>query len=220
MIPGPSHPEGGRYQVSGGMDNVIPAASFWVGPFPYLTPRPRHPDVSRGTFAEAMSRFPAGVTIVTTTDAGGEPRGFTASAFAALSAEPPLVLVCLDNRARCREAFMTARAFAVSILRPDHREVALRFAAKRDDKFSGGQFAVDERGLAHLADALASLSCDVHERVPGGDHTILIGRVVAATIGHGEPAVYFNRGFWRLAVTRQDAAEAAGPGAGPTGRTG
>ncbi|MGH3069669.1 MAG: flavin reductase family protein [Streptosporangiaceae bacterium] len=194
-------PELNRPEVSGGMDNVIPAASFWVGPFPYLTPQPKHPNVSRSAFAEAMSRFPAGVTIVTTAGRDGRPRGFTASAFAALSAEPPLVLVCLDNSARCRDAFMAARLFAISILRPTHREVALRFASKRDDKFSGAGFSVDDRGLACLADALACLTCEVHERVPGGDHTILVGRVVEATIDHGEPAVYFNRGFWRLSIS-------------------
>jgi flavin reductase ActVB len=186
------------HPVSGGLDNVIPTASFWVGPFPYLTPQPKHPNISRRTFTEAMSRFPTGVTIVTTTDRDGRPRGFTASAFAALSAEPPLVLVCLDNSARCRDTFMTATLFAISILRPAHREVALRFASKQDDKFSGGEFSVDDRGLARLADALASLTCEFHERVAGGDHTILVGRVVDATFGHGEPAVYFNRGFWRL----------------------
>ncbi|HET9970149.1 MAG TPA: flavin reductase family protein [Streptosporangiaceae bacterium] len=200
--PGAAHQGGtdpaGTHPVSGGLDNVIPTASFWVGPFPYLTPQPKHPNISRGTFTEAMSRFPAGVTIVTTTDRDGRPRGFTASAFAALSAEPPLVLVCLDNSARCRDAFMTARLFAISILRPTHREVALRFASKQDDKFSGGEISVDHRGLARLADALACLTCEFHERVAAGDHTILVGRVVEATIGHGEPAVYFNRGFWRL----------------------
>lgn len=193
-------PPRGVHPVGGGLDNVIPTASFWIGPFPYLIPQPKHPNVSRSTFAEAMSRFPAGVTIVTTADQDGQPRGFTASAFAALSAEPPLVLVCIDNSARCRDAFMAAKMFAISILRPGHREVALRFASKQGDKFSGGEFSVGDKGLPGLADALACLTCEVHERVPGGDHTILIGRVVNATTSHGEPAIYFNRGFWRLAT--------------------
>ena len=149
-----------------------------------------------------MSRFAGGVTIVTAADNSGRPWGFTASAFAALSVSRPLILVCLARDARCHNVFMTAELFAVSVLRPRHRDVALRFASKRDDKFSGfsgAEFEPDEKGLARLRDALASLPCEIRGRVAGGDHTIIIGHVIGATAGDGEPAVYFNRRFRALA---------------------
>ncbi|WP_143670680.1 flavin reductase family protein, partial [Streptomyces antimycoticus] len=59
-------------------------------------------------FRSALSRFPSGVTIVTTRSAGGTLHGFTASSFAALSLDPPLVLVCLDQGADCFAAFIAA----------------------------------------------------------------------------------------------------------------
>lgn len=156
------------------------------------------PDVDPQVFREAMCRFPSGVTIVTTRDADGRPQGFTASAFSSLSGSPPLVLACLDTSARCHAAFMAAQSFSVSILRPHHAKIAYRFASKVADKFTEAEFDTDAYGLPRLPDALVHLSCEAEQRVDGGDHTILIGRVFAATLGDGEPAAYFNRGFWRL----------------------
>jgi flavin reductase ActVB len=188
-------------QVGGGFDNVIPTAVFWAGPWPALEPHgwPGGSSADLSAFREAMSRFVGGVTIVTAADNSGRPWGFTASAFAALSVSPPLVLVCLARDARCHNVFMATELFAVSVLRPQHQDVALRFASKRDDKFGGAEFETDEKGLARLSDALASLTCEIRERVTGGDHTIIIGHVIRATAGDGEPAVYFNRRFRTLA---------------------
>jgi flavin reductase ActVB len=99
-------------------------------------------DTAKQLFREAMSRFPSGVTLVTTVDADGDPRGFTATAFAGVSVEPPLVLTCLDRTADCHSAIFAARAFAVNILGSQHRALALKFATKGADKFAGAPFTV------------------------------------------------------------------------------
>jgi flavin reductase ActVB len=216
--------------ADGGLDAVVAAAPFWSGPLwpgppggtsaaapggtgtaapggrrPAAGPPPDRaglPDrAGPAAFREAMSRFASGVTVVTTRDGNGRPYGLTVSAFCSLSASPPLVLVCIDRAARCHDAFMEAGMFAVSVLRPHHQRLALRFASRETDKFGSGQFETDERGLPQLPGALASLTCRAEKRVPAGDHTILIGRVISAISGEGEPLLFFRRGFRRLRRT-------------------
>lgn len=146
-------------------------------------------------FRDALSRFPSGVTIVTTTGADGAWAGFTASAFCSLSADPPLVLVCLASRAECHPVFAAAERFAIHILQPRHRDTAVRFATRGADKFAGGAFSSDDHGLPALADAHARLICRSHARVPAGDHTILIGHVVDGSLGPGGPVLHYDRRF-------------------------
>lgn len=150
------------------------------------------------TFREAMARFPSGVTIVTTEDAAGERWGFTASAFTSLSMDPPLVLVCLSTSAQCADVFAATESFAVSILRPEHTELAKRFASRGADKFGGGDFVRGTLGCPVLEDSLATVECTLHTRYPGGDHHILIGAVRTSSVREGEPLVYCNRNFHAL----------------------
>lgn len=176
------------------------------------------------TFREAMSRFPSGVTIVTATDDGGCPRGFTASAFCSVSAEPPLVLVCLATSADCYPAFRRAGRWVINILGQDHTELAKRFATRGSDKFAGEEFTDDgsaggsfgagssdaggpdtagsdaDSGLPVLRDAVASLVCRVHDRRLAGDHVILVGEVTAVRLRDQPPLVHYARGFPRLSA--------------------
>jgi flavin reductase ActVB len=155
------------------------------------------PGVDGATFREAMTRFPSGITIVTTMDTDGRPHGFTASAFTSVSADPPLVLTCLDKSARCHDVFLGTSRFSVAILRTDHWDLARRFASKIEDKF-GDHFTTDRYGLAQLPDALAYLACETEQQIPAGDHTILVGRVVSVTLGEGDPAVFYSRALRHL----------------------
>ena len=146
-------------------------------------------------FRTAMARFPSGVTIVTTQDANGTPHGFTASSFCSVSLDPPLVLVCLGRSAKSYPVFDACERFAVSILRPQHTELARRFASKNVDKFAGGHFVRTASGLTAVEGALVLVECIVHNRHDGGDHVIIVGRVDRTLVGDGDPIVYFNRGF-------------------------
>jgi flavin reductase ActVB len=152
------------------------------------------------SFRAAASLFPSGVTIVTTRGPDGRGWGFTASAFSSLSLRPPMILVCLDHAASCRRAFVSAERFAVNVLRPEHRELALRFATKEVDKFAAGGFADDAARPPVLEDALATLECKVERVIPeAGDHAILIGLVTAAHARAGDPMVHFRGRFHKLA---------------------
>lgn len=147
-------------------------------------------------FRAALGRFPSGVCVVTTEEIGGRPRGFTASAFSSLSLEPPLVLVCLDQRAESHDAFSSAPAFAISILASHQMWLANQFASKAVEKFEG--IEVDrglETGLPVIPESVVHLECRMHQTIPVGDHTILVGEVVGADVFDGEPLVYHNRQY-------------------------
>ncbi|MDN3058789.1 MULTISPECIES: flavin reductase family protein [Streptomyces] len=149
-------------------------------------------------FRSALARFPSGVTIVTTRSASGTLHGFTASSFASLSLDPPLVLVCLDRGADCSPVFMAAERFIVNIVTPAHAELAIKFATKGENKFAYGAFAFDESGHPLLPDAAAVIHCELEHVVPGGDHVILIGRVHDARTGSGKPVTWYRGDFLHL----------------------
>lgn len=158
------------------------------------------PQLDLDDFLAAMSMWPSGVTITTTTDDEGLRWGFTASAFSSLSLEPPLILVCLAAAAKSHDTFVRAKSFAVNLLSTRHEQLALRFATRGSDKFSGANFRRGHTGSPVLTDAVASLECLMHATVPAGDHTILIGKVVhadvKATARDGAAAmVHFARRF-------------------------
>jgi flavin reductase ActVB len=154
--------------------------------------------LAHGLFKQALSCFPTGVTLVTTTDSDERNWGFTASAFSALSLDPPLVLVCLSRSADCCSAFTDTKKFGVSILRREHEALARRFATKGQDKFAGGEFLRGNLGVPVLPDALAVLECTMDALVSAGDHNILIGLVTHARVQDGHAAIYFKGDFHSL----------------------
>jgi flavin reductase ActVB len=151
---------------------------------------------------DALAQFASGVTVVTTTDGANEPRGFTASSFCAVSLEPPLILVCLATDAECHPAFAATQSLAVNVLRAEDEAVAMSFASRGADKFAGVAFTLhSEAGVPVLHDALATLVCRIADRHRGGDHVILVAEVIDAHADGGDPMVYYDRGFRRLAAT-------------------
>ncbi len=155
--------------------------------------------VDNDSLVNALAKFPTGVAIVTTLDGIGRHWGFTASAFSSLSLDPPQVLVCLAQAADCYVAFLNTDRFAANVLRVEHEPLARRFATKGAAKFVGSEFALGDLGLPVLPDALAVIECEIAARLPGGDHTIIVGDVRAVRCGSGEPAVYHDRVFRRFA---------------------
>lgn len=127
---------------------------------------------------KALGCFLTGVTVVTSFDAEGAPRGFTANSFTSVSLDPPLVLVCIAHTAGSYDVFKGATHYAVNILSESQRVVSGVFAARAADKFAGIAWRPGPAGSPILPDTVAWLDCVVHERVPAGDHLILLGRVV------------------------------------------
>lgn len=152
-------------------------------------------DMRTVTLRDAMASFPSGVTIVTTTHPDTGHWGFTATSFCSVSMDPPLVLVCLATNAQCHSAFLTATDWRIHLIRSEHADLALQFATRGADKFSSSRFVFDEGGRPWLDGASIVLSCQTEARHPGGDHTILVGRVTDARMRDEVPVVYFRRAF-------------------------
>lgn len=161
----------------------------------------------------AMSRWASGVTIVTARG-GGKIHGMTVSAFASVSLEPPLVLVCADQSSHTHEVVAEAGAFAVHVLAVGQEELSTRFADKRleDVRFEGLEWRPGVTGSPILEGGVAVLDCAVHAAHEAGDHVLYVGRVEAVELRDGEPLCYHRGGYRRLAPTP---APPTGPGTGP-----
>jgi len=152
-------------------------------------------------FRDALRHFPAGVTIVTI-KSGEEVHGLTVSAFASVSPEPPLILICIDHRHHAHKLLEQEGAtFAVSILGANQSELSDRFAyADSEVRFTVGDWCTAVTGAPVLADALAWLDCTVHCHERAGTHTIYVGEVQASGVPSPDqpPLVWWNRAYHPL----------------------
>ncbi|MEE2789740.1 MAG: flavin reductase family protein [Myxococcota bacterium] len=150
-------------------------------------------EITEDDFKRAMGAFPSGVTVITTRLPDGVDVGMTASAFASVSLEPPLVLVCVQNRLDMCDFITTASSFGVSILTADQTAISNRFAGgfiddhgrwqpwpEHRDKFEDLEvFRLEPAGCALLNGSSVGLQCTLEHAYAGGDHTIFVGRVTA-----------------------------------------
>lgn len=165
-----------------------------AGHGPRSTARPSRTDVDITEFRHALGRFCTGVTVITALD--GEPVGFTCQSFASLSLVPPMVTFFAANTSRTLPRLLSAGAFGANILRADQEAVARRFGAPHPDRFAGVKWLSSPvTGSPRLSGVLAWVEALVEGAVPGGDHTIVIGRVVGTRYGDGEPLLYFGGEF-------------------------
>jgi len=156
-------------------------------------------------FRRAMSHFATGVTIITAWDAERRPTGLTASSFTSVSLHPPLILVCVSQKAQSYPAIKSAGQFAVNILCTGQEAVSRRFAtaptASGDEKFVGLGYRPGAFGLPILDEALAAIECTVVQAHAAGDHTIFVAQVEAADCREDagrEPLLYFRGKYSRL----------------------
>jgi flavin reductase (DIM6/NTAB) family NADH-FMN oxidoreductase RutF len=135
--------------------------------------------MDQAAYRQAAGQFPSGIVVVTTS-AG---HAMTVSAFASVSLEPPLVLFCAEKIARFHDAVLAAGSWGVSILAEDGEKTA-RWLATRGRPLGGQLDEVPHRlgavtGAPLLDSALARLECQTFAVYDGGDHSIVVGRVVA-----------------------------------------
>lgn len=175
-------------------------------------PQAASPD-ERRALRNAFGAFATGVTVITTREEDGTPRGFTANSFTSVSLDPPLLLVCLAKTALSCPVFEAASHFAVNILTEDQKDVSGLFASQRTDKFALTSWHDGTANMPLLDDTLAHFVCARHKLVDAGDHLVLIGQVVAHGTGEGAPLGYFRGNYFSIGLeeTLVDAATAHGP---------
>jgi flavin reductase (DIM6/NTAB) family NADH-FMN oxidoreductase RutF len=146
-----------------------------------------------------MGRFATGVTVVTTAGPGGM-GGLTANAVASLSLDPPLVLVAVDKRAGSHAEISANGCYAMNILSADQQELSQKFATSGPKDFTGLAWTTAVTGAPILEGTLGHVDCRLREILPGGDHDIFIGEIVAgAAREDGAPLLYWSAGYRRLA---------------------
>ncbi|HZG02613.1 MAG TPA: flavin reductase family protein [Streptomyces sp.] len=178
------------------------------------SPRPSglpHPEgVTEDEFRAAMSRLAAGVVLVTAHDPEDGPRGedvgMTATSFLSVSLEPPLVLVSVREDSRMDELLERQPLWAASMLAENQRHIAGRFSMRgrvsdrllfQDIPCTRGEVS----GAPLVGGALATVECRTEQRVSAGDHTLVIGRVLATALPTTEsgPLAYFRGRYRHLA---------------------
>ena len=159
-----------------------------------------------------MGCFATGVTIITVDLDGevhGEVRGevhggvhgMTANAFASVSLDPPLVLVCVDHTTRTHAHLHARKRFGINVLGENQRAISEYYARPERDlehaeAKAGARFDRTKHGTPMLHGALAYLECRLHSAEVAGDHTIFIAEVEDVVVRDGEPLLFF-RGKYR-----------------------
>ncbi|MCE5974760.1 flavin reductase family protein [Sinirhodobacter sp. WL0062] len=147
---------------------------------------------------DALGCFATGVTVITACEAGSTtPVGITVNSFASVSLDPALVLWSAARSSLRHQHFSAAPAFAIHVLRADQAPLADRFT-RRGHGFEGLDFLRNEHDVPLLDGALARFECVTEATHEGGDHTIIIGRVVRFQAGQGEPLTFFRGGYGRI----------------------
>jgi flavin reductase (DIM6/NTAB) family NADH-FMN oxidoreductase RutF len=158
-------------------------------------------EVSASEFRHAMGHFATGVTVVTSIADDGEPVGTTASAVTSLSLDPPLVLVCFDRASLTLRAIRSHGAFVVNVLAAPQKQLSANFARRGlSAAWDGVRHRPGPTGSPRLHGVLAALECTVENRLPGGDHEIVIGRVRDIETGDesAAPLLYFRGSYLPL----------------------
>jgi len=142
--------------------------------------------------------FATGVTIITTNDVNGKPFGLTANSYTSLSLDPPLVLVCVDKKVDCYACFEQSKVFAVNFLAEDQEQLSTRFATKGIEKFEGVPIRQGSIGVPLLEGAIGFIECKLVNGYEGGDHTIYVGEVQAASASGERPLLFFKGKYNKL----------------------
>lgn len=135
-------------------------------------------------FRNVLGHFATGVGVVLVADQDA-PTGMTVNSFTSLSLEPPLVLFCARQGSATLTRILEEKSFSINILSERQEQISSYFAGARNGNHAGEWHW--HGATPYVADANASLICRLSDTYPGGDHTIVIGRVTAVECA-SEPA--------------------------------
>jgi len=151
--------------------------------------------VTPDEFKQVMRNWASTVTIVTTR-ASDRIHGLTATAFSSLTVNPPEIFVSIYKRTITHPMIEQSGIFCVNLLAPEMQHLSDRFAGRipNEERFAGVAFHGVATGAPVLDDALAFLDCRVERALDTGDHTIFVGRVLAAGVQRSDrlPLLYYQ----------------------------
>ncbi|WP_397453113.1 flavin reductase family protein [Pseudomonas sp. NA-150] len=150
-------------------------------------------------FKSAMGRFAASITLVTTVDDQGYPHGLAATAFSSVSMDPASALICVNRNASASPIIKRSGLFCVNMLQSQHEPICRIFSQSdlRDKRFIEGEWKTGVRGICYLADAQASIICEVVQEIEHGTHTVFIGNVIDVITQPLEQPLMYMGGRYR-----------------------
>ena len=147
------------------------------------------PSIDGDALRAATGAWATGVVVVTARHPDGRDAGLVMVSLAPVSQEPPLVLWSVDKRSSSLDVWLESPGYALHLLAADQEALAWQFAKKGAEKFDGLEPARGLTGAPLLEGAAAVIECLTEAQHDGGDHVILLGRVVAATVTDRSPLV-------------------------------
>ncbi|WP_433280637.1 flavin reductase family protein [Pseudonocardia xinjiangensis] len=159
------------------------------------------PVVDGAVMREVLGHFASGVVVVTAAGPSG-PIGFTCQSFTSLSLDPPLVSFAPSRTSSTWPRIRDADTFCVNILAADQEHHSAGFARSGVDKFDGVRWRAGRCGAPILEGVCAWVRCALHAEHDGGDHTIVVGRVLELAADHARGPLLFHRGDYGLVLPR------------------
>ncbi len=149
---------------------------------------------------DVLGRFPTGVTVITALALPERrPIGLTVNSFSSVSLDPPLALWSLSRRSSNLEQFPVGKPHVIHILSEQQAAMALQFANSRIEKFDGVDHQPDAAcGAPAIEGCVARLFCDVATVADGGDHRVIISRILRHEITDRAPLVFYRGRFMGL----------------------
>ena len=158
------------------------------------------PAVSAAMLRDVLGHFASGVVVVTAQGTDGHPLGFTCQSFASLSLDPPLVSFAPSRTSSTWPRIRDIGSFCVNVLAADHRELSVGFArsGRTVDKFAGVDWCPAPSGAPVLEGVSAWIDCTLWAEYDGGDHTIVVARVLDLGAHPDRRPLLYHRGSYGL----------------------
>ena len=152
-------------------------------------------DIDSGVFRNVLGHFPTGVTAVTAVN-NGKPIGMAIGSFTSVSLEPPLVAFLPGKESGSWKEIREAGSFCVNVMGQDQMEVCGVMASRAEDKFADGEWSPAGSGSPIISGSIAYIDCDIEMIHDGGDHDIVIGRVLKLEVMDSKsPLVFFQGNY-------------------------
>ena len=158
---------------------------------------------SKLDFRNALGSFATGITVITALGKNGQKVGMTVNSFNSVSLDPALVLWSIGRDSNCFEDFMAAEAFAIHVLAEDQQELSNRFTKTGSDRFAGLELSEGLSGVPLLTHYSTCFQCSLANQYDGGDHVIIVGKVLELS-DHGLNPLIFHRGGYKELATDSD----------------
>jgi 3-hydroxy-9,10-secoandrosta-1,3,5(10)-triene-9,17-dione monooxygenase reductase component len=156
------------------------------------------PEIDPQHFRNVLGHFGSGVAIITSVD-DGEPVGMAVQSFSSLSLDPPYVIFAPAKTSTSWPRIKQTGRFCANVLSEDQEALSRGFAVSGGDKFAGVAWHESANGSPILDGCLAWIDCDIDTEHDGGDHTIVVGRVLELDVERdGRPLLFFRGGYGRF----------------------